>query len=134
GPSRGDDAGATRDKPPKRERCRECESADELEPLCQCPVRTVQFRGQLFPSTRSRPEGDSRSDANNVRQHTADRAPHRARGTHLRLVGVSEEWHVALEKIVTMEKLGSDPACPDSRNKPDLRAIRVSDRRALAPG
>jgi hypothetical protein len=27
-----------------------------------------------------------------------------------------------------MEKLGSYPACPDSRKKPDLRAIRVSDR------
>src|SRR5262249_12465302 len=50
--------------------------------------------------------------------------------------GPIAEWHVDLEKIVTMERLGSYPACPDSRKKPDLRAIRpiargVSDRRTL---
>src|SRR5262249_48628394 len=52
-------------------------------------------------------------------------------------IGPIAEWHLDLEKIVTMEKLGSYPACPDSRKKPDLRAIRpiargVSGRRALA--
>src|SRR5437868_4836163 len=29
-----------------------------------------------------------------------------------------------------MEKLGGYPACPNSRKKPDLRAIRRGDRRA----
>src|SRR5262249_45614053 len=42
--------------------------------------------------------------------------------------GPIDEWHVDLEKIVTMERLGSYPACPDSRKKPDLRAIRPIDR------
>jgi hypothetical protein len=45
--------------------------------------------------------------------------------------GVADEWHVDPEKHVTLEKLGSYPACPDSRKKRDLRAIRVADRRAL---
>src|SRR5262249_8283982 len=38
--------------------------------------------------------------------------------------GHIDEWHLDLVKIVTMEKLDSDPAYPDSRKKPDLRAIR----------
>jgi hypothetical protein len=41
--------------------------------------------------------------------------------------GRSDEWHLDLEKTVTVEKLGSYPACPDSRKEPDLRAIRRSD-------
>lgn len=45
--------------------------------------------------------------------------------------GVADEWHLDLEKTVTMEKLGSYPSCPDSRKKPDLSAIRVADRSAL---
>src|SRR5262249_55130247 len=44
-------------------------------------------------------------------------------------VGPTREWHVDLEKIVTLEKLGSYPACPDSRKKTDLRAIRPTRRR-----
>ena len=38
--------------------------------------------------------------------------------------GPPHEWHVDLEKTVTVEKLGSYPACPESRKKPELRAIR----------
>src|SRR5258707_624705 len=41
-----------------------------------------------------------------------------------------DEWHVDLEKIVTVKRLGSYPACPDSRKRPDLRAIRPIDRGA----
>src|SRR6187401_645354 len=48
----------------------------------------------------------------------------------LRAIRVIDEWHVDLGKNVTMEKLGNYPACPDSRIVPDLRAIRVADRRA----
>src|SRR5262249_15702609 len=51
-------------------------------------VRDLIFR-QPFLCTRSRPEGDRRSDANKVPQHRADRVPHSARGTRSRLVGVS---------------------------------------------
>jgi hypothetical protein len=44
---------------------------------------------EILQGTRSRPEGDSRSDADKVRQHRINRAPRRARGTDSRLVGVS---------------------------------------------
>src|SRR5262245_45997387 len=44
-----------------------------------------------------------------------------------------DEWHVDLEKTVTLDKLGRCPACPDSRKKPDLRAIRRWDRCAPMP-
>jgi hypothetical protein len=37
-----------------------------------------------------------------------------------------------LEKTVTVEQLGSCPACPASRKKPDLRAIRRCDPIILA--
>src|SRR5687767_13902583 len=42
--------------------------------------------------------------------------------------GPIDEWHVVLEKTVTVEKLGSYPICPRSRKKRDLRAIRPIDR------
>src|SRR5262249_16125990 len=45
-------------------------------------------------------------------------------------LGRSDEWHLDLEKTVTLEQLGSCPSCPVSRKKPDLRAIRRSDRSA----
>ena len=41
-----------------------------------------------------------------------------------------DEWHLDLEKNVTMDNLGSYPACPHSSKKRDLRAIRGPDRRA----
>ena len=46
-------------------------------------------------------------------------------------LGVSDEWHLDLEKNVTMDNLGSCPACPHSSKKRDLRAIRVADRSRL---
>src|SRR5713226_7185563 len=53
-------------------------------------------------------------------------------GLRLASIGRCDEWHVDLEKIITVEKLSSYPACTDSRKKPDLRAIRRCDRRAHA--
>ena len=44
--------------------------------------------------------------------------------------GGIDEWHVIRAKIVTVESLGSYPACRDSRKKPELRAIRGIDLRA----
>jgi hypothetical protein len=38
-----------------------------------------------------------------------------------------DEWHVDLEKTVTLEKLGSYPPCPDSRKERDLRNIHPID-------
>jgi hypothetical protein len=32
--------------------------------------------------------------------------------------GPTHEWHLDLKKIVTLEKLGDCPACPDSREEP----------------
>jgi hypothetical protein len=46
--------------------------------------------------------------------------------------GRCDEWHVDLEKTVTLGRLGSYPVCPDSSKKPDLRAIRRCNRSKLA--
>src|SRR5215469_5126220 len=43
-----------------------------------------------------------------------------------------DEWHLELEKNVTMDNLGSYPACPHSSKKRDLSAIRAIDLRAQA--
>jgi CHAD domain-containing protein len=40
-----------------------------------------------------------------------------------------DEWHVDLEKTVTLGRLGGYPVCPDSSKKPDLRAIPAIDHR-----
>jgi hypothetical protein len=50
---------------------------------------------------------------------------------HQRPTGVADEWHLDIEKTVTLEQLGSCSACPVSRQKPDLRAIRVADQSRL---
>jgi hypothetical protein len=44
--------------------------------------------------------------------------------------GVSDEWHVDLPFFLILGRLGSYPVSPLSRFFRDLRAIRVSDRRA----
>jgi hypothetical protein len=50
-----------------------------------------EHEARVYPgSTRSRPEGDSCSGTNKVRQHRTNRALRRARGTDLRLVSVSD--------------------------------------------
>jgi hypothetical protein len=45
-------------------------------------------------------------------------------------LGRSDEWHLDLEKNVTMDTLGGYPACPPSSKNRDLGAIRRSDRSA----
>jgi hypothetical protein len=39
-----------------------------------------------------------------------------------------DEWHLDLEKLITVGNLGSHLTCPASSKKADLRAIRPIDR------
>src|SRR5262245_51623028 len=85
-------------------------------------------------ASRGRPPGSLRAACEKAKAQSLqldDKTPRRnqtqdgERGyRELSAIRLIDEWHLDLEKVVTMEKLGSYPACPDSRKTRELRAIR----------